>query len=43
MSALSFGSKTAFFLATFDSLSSCLALLLAPELVGMLLLAGVLG
>ena len=36
VSALSLGSKTAFFLATFDSWSSDLALLLAPLLVGIL-------
>ena len=36
VSALSFGSNTAFFFTTFDSLSSDLALLLAPEVVGMI-------
>ena len=36
VSAVSMGSKTAFFFATFDSESSVLALLLAPELVGIL-------
>ena len=42
VSALSLGSNTAFFFATFDSLSSALARLLAPELVGMSMLLSLL-